>query len=62
MPDTTVNNWFGNITSHPQVIVDANSVDDIAAILRDPAKFLHRCAPLVPITPLQSAGWQTAVL
>lgn len=39
MPDTTVNNWFGNITSHPQVIVDANSVDDIAAILRDPAKF-----------------------
>ncbi len=31
----TVTNWFGNIVSHPQVIVDANSVDDIVAILKD---------------------------
>ena len=31
----TVTNWFGNIVSHPQVIVDANSVDDIVAVLKD---------------------------
>jgi FAD/FMN-containing dehydrogenase len=31
----TVTNWFGNIVSHPQVVVDATSVDDIVAILRD---------------------------
>ena len=30
MPDT-VTNWFGNITSHPAVIVDAASPDDIVA-------------------------------
>ncbi len=39
MPDSTVNNWFGNVTSHPQVVVDANSVDDIAAILKDGNKY-----------------------
>ena len=31
----TVTNWFGNIVSHPQVIVDANSLDDIVAVLKD---------------------------
>jgi hypothetical protein len=31
----TVTNWFGNVVSHPQVVVDATSVDDIVAILRD---------------------------
>ena len=30
----TVTNWFGNIASHLQVIADANSVDDIVAILK----------------------------
>jgi FAD/FMN-containing dehydrogenase len=39
MPDTTVNNWFGNVISHPQVVVDANSVDDIVSILKDPVKY-----------------------
>ena len=39
MPDTTVNNWFGNVISHPQVVVDANSVDDIVSILKDPMKY-----------------------
>lgn len=35
MAQNTVTNWFGNIVSHPQVVVDANSVDDIVAILKD---------------------------
>jgi FAD/FMN-containing dehydrogenase len=35
----TVSNWFGNITSHPEVIVEAASVDDIVAIVRNPGKY-----------------------
>ncbi len=35
MAANTVTNWFGNIVSHPAVIVDANSVDDIIAVLKD---------------------------
>jgi hypothetical protein len=38
MPDT-VTNWFGNITSHPAVVVEATSVDQIVAILKDPGKY-----------------------
>lgn len=34
-----VTNWFGDIVSHPAVIVDANSVDDIVAVMKDPAKY-----------------------
>jgi FAD/FMN-containing dehydrogenase len=39
MSTNTVTNWFGNIVSHPSVIVDANSVDDIVAVMKDPAKY-----------------------
>jgi FAD/FMN-containing dehydrogenase len=35
----TVTNWFGNIVSHPAVVVDANSVDDIVSILKDTATY-----------------------
>jgi FAD binding domain/D-arabinono-1,4-lactone oxidase len=35
MSTNTVTNWFGDIVSHPSVVVDANSVDDLIAILRD---------------------------
>ncbi|MGC2498262.1 MAG: FAD-dependent oxidoreductase [Acidobacteriaceae bacterium] len=38
-PANTVTNWFGNIVSHPAVIVDANSVDDIVRVLKDPATY-----------------------
>ena len=38
-PANTVTNWFGNIVSHPAVIVDAHSVDDIVAVMKDPAKY-----------------------
>ena len=39
MTDPEVTNWFGDIVSHPKVVVDANSVDDIVAVLKDPAKY-----------------------
>jgi hypothetical protein len=34
-----VTNWFGNITSHPAVVVEAASVNDIVAVLKDPVKY-----------------------
>src|SRR5215831_9120375 len=34
-----VTNWFGNLISHPKVIVDANTVDDVVAVLKDAAKY-----------------------
>jgi FAD/FMN-containing dehydrogenase len=37
--DLTVTNWFGDLVSHPQVIVEAHSVDDIIAVLEDPVKY-----------------------
>lgn len=39
MTTNTVTNWFGNIISHPSVIVDAHSVDDIVAVLKNPAQY-----------------------
>lgn len=39
MATNTVTNWFGNIVSHPQVVVEANSVDDIVRVLKDPATY-----------------------
>jgi FAD/FMN-containing dehydrogenase len=33
---TTVTNWFGDLVSHPRVVVEATSVDDIVKILKDP--------------------------
>jgi len=39
MPDFTVTNWFGDVVSHPQMVVEANSVEDIVAILKNTDKF-----------------------
>jgi len=39
MATNTVTNWFGNIISHPAVVVDANSVDDIVRVIKDPATY-----------------------
>jgi FAD/FMN-containing dehydrogenase len=39
MAANTVTNWFGDIVSHPAVIVDANSVDDIVRVLKDPVTY-----------------------
>src|SRR5438128_12223008 len=34
-----ITNWFGDLVSHPRVIAEAKSVDDIVAILKDPVKY-----------------------
>jgi FAD/FMN-containing dehydrogenase len=39
MSDNVVTNWFGDIVSHPQVVVEAASTDDIAAVLTNPGKY-----------------------
>jgi hypothetical protein len=39
MPDVTVTNWFGDIVSHPQVVVEANSVQDVVNILKNPDQY-----------------------
>jgi FAD/FMN-containing dehydrogenase len=31
----TITNWFGDLVSHPQIVVEATSVDDIVKILKD---------------------------
>jgi len=36
MPDATVINWFGDLVSHPKVVVEATSVNDIVSILKSP--------------------------
>lgn len=38
MPNT-ITNWFGNITSYPDVVVQPASVDDIVAVLRNPGQY-----------------------
>ena len=35
----TITNWFGDITSNPAVVVQAASVDDIVAVLKDPGRY-----------------------
>ncbi|HTW65642.1 MAG TPA: FAD-binding oxidoreductase [Bryobacteraceae bacterium] len=32
-------NWFGDLISHPRIVVEAHSVDDIIRILKDPVQF-----------------------
>lgn len=39
MPDVTVTNWFGDIVSHPRVVVDANSIQDIIHVLTNPGQY-----------------------
>lgn len=39
MPELSVSNWFGDLISHPKVVVEAKSVKDIARILKDPVKY-----------------------
>jgi len=34
-----VTNWFGDLVTHPKVLVEANSVEDIIAVLKDPVKY-----------------------
>ena len=39
MPETTVTNWFGDLVTHPQVVVEAATVDDIVKVLKNPAQY-----------------------
>jgi FAD/FMN-containing dehydrogenase len=39
MPNLVVTNWFGDLVSHPQAIVEAHSTEDIIAVLKDPNKY-----------------------
>jgi FAD/FMN-containing dehydrogenase len=39
MPPVEVQNWFGSITSSPQVVVDVQSVEEIVAIMRDHERY-----------------------
>src|SRR5206468_11460452 len=39
MATNTVTNWFGDIVSHPAVVVDATSVDDVVRVLKDSATY-----------------------
>lgn len=38
MPET-ISNWFGDIVSHPAVITEAATSDDVVRILKDPAQY-----------------------
>ncbi len=35
----TITNWFGDLTSHPKVVVQAKSVEDIVRIVKDPSTY-----------------------
>ena len=39
MADTTVTNWFGDLVSHPKVVAEATSAEDIAAILKNSSQY-----------------------
>src|SRR6185437_16716922 len=39
MAGPEITNWFGDLVSHPQVVVQANSKEDIIAVLKDPATY-----------------------
>src|ERR1700731_3643036 len=39
MSDLTVTNWFGDLVSHPRVIVDANSLDDVIKVFKNPDQY-----------------------
>jgi FAD/FMN-containing dehydrogenase len=39
MATPEITNWFGDVVTHPQVVVEPQSTDEIIAILKDPAKY-----------------------
>ncbi|HKS97819.1 MAG TPA: FAD-linked oxidase, partial [Terriglobia bacterium] len=39
MADLEVTNWFGDVVSHPQVVVDVHSVDDLVRVVKDPTTY-----------------------
>jgi FAD/FMN-containing dehydrogenase len=39
MADPTVTNWFGDLVSHPKVVVEARTVQDIINVLKNPDQY-----------------------
>jgi FAD/FMN-containing dehydrogenase len=39
MSPITVTNWFGDLVSHPQVLVEPNSVEELISIMKNPQKY-----------------------
>jgi len=39
MADQTVTNWFGDLVSHPKVVVEAQTVQDIINVLKNPDQY-----------------------
>ena len=39
MAGPVVTNWFGDLVSHPRVVVEAKSVEDIVAVIRNPETY-----------------------
>ena len=39
MAATTVTNWFGDLSSQPAVVVEAESTEEVVAILRDSNRY-----------------------
>jgi FAD/FMN-containing dehydrogenase len=47
MATLTVTNWFGDLAWNPQAVVEANSVNDIVAVMKNPNRYP---------TPVRAAG------
>ena len=54
--DLTVTNWFGDLVSHPAVIVDAHTVDEIVPVLTDPGLSIARASGR--FEPLHGTLWR----
>src|SRR5262245_42933831 len=39
MAGPVVTNWFGDLVSHPRVVVEGKSVEDIVAVIRNPETY-----------------------
>jgi FAD/FMN-containing dehydrogenase len=39
MAQLTMTNWFGDLAWHPQAVVEANSVNDIVAVMKNPDRY-----------------------
>ncbi len=39
MGNLSVTNWFGDLVSHPQVVVEPTSTDDVVAVLKNPDQY-----------------------
>jgi FAD/FMN-containing dehydrogenase len=60
-----VGNWFGNVRSHPAVVVDAETVEEIVAILRDRERYpnpVRAVGSNFSVTPCGAADGGTLIV